>query len=339
MTDIDIRYIAGFFDGEGYVGVKGGNNLSVTLTNNHKGILESIQRKFYGVLTAPRLYGVKLGKEAWVLSFYGKHAKLFLEAVCPYLVVKKDQARLALTYPLKEKGEFLTEEMKQTRQFIMDQLKEMKQEYKDANPENWESTRKELEDSPKVQKAIELYTAGMETKDVAEELGAKVATVSYWLRTLKVNRSRKEVAKRSSLVRKDRIATRPDAQKAVELFDEGLSIAEIANQLDKKYATVYNWLRKLGRTRTLSEAQKIRRQNETEIKKDSETLEHAVKTVTEFHTADEVIAAYKAQNEGGIKSLPNTPKIDFTTTTKPELVKWEKGITIERREGGNNAGS
>lgn len=265
MSEINVQYIAGFFDGEGYIGVKGGNNLSVTLTNNHKEVLEQVQKKFYGVLTAPRLYGVKLGKEAWVLNFYGKHAKLFLEAVCPYLVVKKNQARLALTYPLTEKGGSLTDEMKQTRQFIMDQLKEMKQEYKDANPENWQSTRKELKDDPIVQKAVKLYLGGMETKEVAEELNAKVNTVSYWLRTLKVNRSREEVSERSALIRKDRLAIRPAAQKAAELFDKGLAIAEIARQLDAKYGTVYNWLRNLDKTRTLSEAQQIRRQREKKL--------------------------------------------------------------------------
>lgn len=265
MSNIDIQYIAGFFDGEGYIGVKGGNNLSVTLTNNHKGILEMIQLMFNGTLTAPKLYGLKHGKEAWVLSFYGEKAKLFLEAICPCLVVKKNQAELALTYPLKEIGISLTDEMKQIRQSIMDQLKEMKQDYKDAKSENWRSTRKQLEDDPKVQQAIELYTSGMETKEVADMLGAKIATVSYWLRTLKVNRSREEVAKRSALIRKDRIAIRPDAQKAVELFDKGLAIAEIARQLDAKYGTVYNWLRNLGKTRTLSEAQQIRRQNEVAV--------------------------------------------------------------------------
>lgn len=266
MTDISIQYIAGFFDAEGYVGVRyskttGYHVFQASITNNHKGVLEKIQKVVGGTLIAPKNYGVKAGKIAWVLSLHSKEGITFLDTIYPYLIIKKEQVRVALQYPLNELRLPLTEEMKQTRQSIMDQLKVLKRSYIDV-PDDWQSTKKILEDEPIVQKAVALYLGGMETKEVAKELGAKINTVSYWLRTLKVNRSREEVAKRSALIRKDSIATRPDAQEAVKLFDEGLSIAEVARQLDAKYGTVYNWLRNLGRTRTLAEAQKIRRQRE-----------------------------------------------------------------------------
>lgn len=261
------EYVAGFFDAEGYIGVKysnGYHSLNVTLTNNHKEVLLEIQKIFGGSLTAPRLYGTKLGKEAWVLSFYAITAISFLEAVFPHSIVKKDQIRLALTYPINAAKLSVTVIMKKQRQSIMDQLKEMKQSYKET-PNNWESTRKELKDNPIVQKAVKLYIEGMETKKVAKIVDTKVATVSYWLRTLKVNRSREEIAEQSALKQKNRIVIRPNALKAVELFDEGLAIAEIARQLDVKYGTVYNWLKTFKRHRTLEEAQQIRRQQEAKL--------------------------------------------------------------------------
>ena len=160
MSGIDIRYIAGFFDAEGYVGVKynrttGYHGFHVTLTNNHKNILVEIQSQFSGGLIAPKTYGLKSGKEAWVLSLYSEKAMRFLRAIHPYTVVKKDQVTLALTYPLGSINTPVTNGVKGVRQDIMDRLKEMKHAYKEI-PDEWVATKKELENEPKVKEAVRL---------------------------------------------------------------------------------------------------------------------------------------------------------------------------------------
>lgn len=91
------EYLAGLFDGEGYIGVipeKGTKHMRyrVEITNQHKGILEQIQAEFGG-----RLW-LKYGqRECWQLSLENKEkVKYFLTVIEPHLIIKKEKAKAAL---------------------------------------------------------------------------------------------------------------------------------------------------------------------------------------------------------------------------------------------------
>ena len=100
---ISNQYVAGFFDGDGWVTVsevKGylregstrhtpSFRAAVGFANNHRGVLEQIGKKFGGTIyrREPRFY---------VLNIRGDNRKRILKAMMPHLVVKQRQAGLAL---------------------------------------------------------------------------------------------------------------------------------------------------------------------------------------------------------------------------------------------------
>ena len=109
MNKITKQYIAGFFDGEGSIGIYSrkdrynGACLRTQLTQNKTkesfSILSFLKNKYGGNLSEQKtsLNGIKYN---WQLN--PKGVKKFLEDIEPYLICKKSQAKLAL-YWLKNR--------------------------------------------------------------------------------------------------------------------------------------------------------------------------------------------------------------------------------------------
>lgn len=106
IPDTTKAWIGGFFDGEGCINIgrqfPGGRAtprfiLNVRVSNTAQQSVELLQNTFGG-----RVYALKRGNQGWAPCFqwyiYGKKAAHFLRFICPYLVVKRDQARLALEF-------------------------------------------------------------------------------------------------------------------------------------------------------------------------------------------------------------------------------------------------
>jgi len=105
---ISIQYIAGFFDGEGgiYVTQKTDKrfgksilvrNIRCQVTNGDIKVLKMIQQKYGGVIRE------KQREEGWKPAFYleiasQKDILKFLQDIEPYLIVKKEQVKLAIQY-------------------------------------------------------------------------------------------------------------------------------------------------------------------------------------------------------------------------------------------------
>jgi hypothetical protein len=108
-----LAWIAGFFDGEGSVGLyhhkRPGNRygryiLQITVTNTVQRSVELIQETFRGtVYSRPPVEGRQRVYQ-WFAS--GKIGERFLEAISPYLVIKAPQVALVLEarYLLRGKG-------------------------------------------------------------------------------------------------------------------------------------------------------------------------------------------------------------------------------------------
>lgn len=96
MKDTDMAYAAGFFDGEGHVRcdmIRGYPHLMVTIAQNDRQPLEWLQILFGGHI---RLQHVKKTGNCHNWNVNTTDAQYFLEAVIPFLMVKKAEAEEAL---------------------------------------------------------------------------------------------------------------------------------------------------------------------------------------------------------------------------------------------------
>lgn len=103
---LSYEYIAGFFDGEGHIRIgkksPGGHSRSpycliASMANTHRGVLDEIQK-----VTGGQVIFHKGTKAQWNphyrLTFYTQQAYNFIKAVQPYLIVKREEADLAIAF-------------------------------------------------------------------------------------------------------------------------------------------------------------------------------------------------------------------------------------------------
>lgn len=259
-----IAWFAGFFDGEGYIGVSHQRAwdcymIRATVTNNSKEPVTMFADRFEGRISEPRHYGATAGKGSWTCAINGPYAIAMLRELRPHLVVKAPQADLAIGFPIGRPGVRVTAAAQDERRRIYRGLKELKGEVRDE-PDGSTGDSIALDDDPRVAKAIALYEAGMNTTEVGQALGVHQSTISYWMRETGTARSRSEAHKQSWAGRT--VESRPEAQEALRLYEADLSAADVARHMGRKPATVNYWLRKMGATRSLKDAQRLRRKKE-----------------------------------------------------------------------------
>lgn len=94
---ISIEWLAGFFDGEGCIGIYGAPSLSLhmTLVQTNFGVMSEIQKEFGGRLYEVKRYSSKHNR-IWKLSWNAKTTFNLLQKIFPYLKVKQEQAQLVL---------------------------------------------------------------------------------------------------------------------------------------------------------------------------------------------------------------------------------------------------
>lgn len=107
---LDYRYLAGLFDGEGYVGLpkrfntakdrkaktqKYGYSIMVNVTNAHKPTIEYLRSIFGGDIQPNNQ---NEGRTVWAWRIQGHNSKRFLKGILRYSRIKKPQIALALEY-------------------------------------------------------------------------------------------------------------------------------------------------------------------------------------------------------------------------------------------------
>lgn len=102
---ITSQYIAGFVDGEGYLGIRKQTNKNCKLGYHHSLVvkvsqlekcrepLDYMKEKYGGTISKPTMTGNRRPVVAWELA-NTKAIKAFLDDVQEYLIVKKPQAQL-----------------------------------------------------------------------------------------------------------------------------------------------------------------------------------------------------------------------------------------------------
>lgn len=101
---LSLEYIAGYFDGEGYVGItkesspyRPGYKVEISLTNTYLPMLQEIQEQLGGRIASwkPRT-GHRMG---FSLRWTGSKARSVLSILLPYLREKHAQAKIAIFFP------------------------------------------------------------------------------------------------------------------------------------------------------------------------------------------------------------------------------------------------
>lgn len=127
------QWLAGFFDGEGYIGVAWNKTRRsfyprATVSNTHLPTLKVIQAQFGGSLH--RSYGPngKNQRKCYSLHWGHKSVRQLLETIAPYLVTKKEQAELLLANWNWDKPNWvhLTDEQRDQRVRLASDLHELK---------------------------------------------------------------------------------------------------------------------------------------------------------------------------------------------------------------------
>jgi intein/homing endonuclease len=95
MTETDIAYAAGFFDGEGCIMIAKNGAVDVRITNTSKQVLLKLQAVFGGKIGDR---SQKINKAQYSYCFYGENAIEFIKTIKPYLVEKLPQAETVLEY-------------------------------------------------------------------------------------------------------------------------------------------------------------------------------------------------------------------------------------------------
>lgn len=120
--DLDIRYVAGLFDGEGWVTIGKQNlggyrqysdlyvryQLITGIQMTYRPIIEQLHQQFGGGLSL-RKYAKETHRRGYMWKVVSDPAAVFLRQLLPYLVVKKDEAEVGLLHQAhirKHKADF-----------------------------------------------------------------------------------------------------------------------------------------------------------------------------------------------------------------------------------------
>lgn len=138
MTKLQKAYLAGLFDGEGYVGIVRRktktrkpyyHNLQVEVANTHKPTIDRVNKLFPGCVYSYK--PTKLTRKlCWDWRVSSHNAVRFLKTILPYLRIKRVQAVLGIQFQ-KEKSQAhrnggLTPKTLRRRDNMMKQMQQLK---------------------------------------------------------------------------------------------------------------------------------------------------------------------------------------------------------------------
>lgn len=127
MTEKNAAYFAGFFDGEGCIHIDNKHRLSITVSNTNERVIEMFSTIIGGtVKIRSRRNSKQRDITRWAVS--GQRAMMFLEKMLPYLVVKREEAELAISYQKQfvYTSRKISPEMNADRESARQQLSDLK---------------------------------------------------------------------------------------------------------------------------------------------------------------------------------------------------------------------
>jgi len=139
-------YTAGFLDGEGYIGILNSNLNSIRAKTGRKyygvhvqfvqkdiKVLEWLKKQWGGGGIFPSSFNKNRKGENiyWRWCLHSKDAIKLLKEVYPYLRVKKEQAEIAIQFPLKTARRKLPDEVYELRCKLAEKMKILKHKQKE----------------------------------------------------------------------------------------------------------------------------------------------------------------------------------------------------------------
>jgi len=131
-TDITPQYLAGYIDADGYIGINKSNTANgsyryavyVGITSTNRDVLSLIQKKYGGGLTKNN-NGSKKWRPKYSLVWYSHKAKELINIIFNYLVIKKERAKLVLSFPIGQTGVNLSKEENDIREQLYRESKKL----------------------------------------------------------------------------------------------------------------------------------------------------------------------------------------------------------------------
>ena len=179
------EYMAGFFDGDGYVGIVKWSNgihylLRSSLTNINTEFLNLVQKEYGGNIYAKSLANVKYDGQYYIM-FYGVNAKEFIHKILKFTFVKKKQIQVALDFPINQHNIGFNERQKEQR-MIFEKLKKLKKP-KRFIPDRLIGTREKEHESylNKKNEAIKLRKLGWSYQKISDDIGVSKTMVYKYI--------------------------------------------------------------------------------------------------------------------------------------------------------------
>lgn len=131
LSDVELAYIAGFFDGEGSVtigrhnGAESSYSLRISVTNTNREIIDWLVDNLGGSVSNVKLKGNRQQSYLWYLA--AVKASDVLYALLPFLRVKREQAILGLDFQGTQRARNryvnYSEETIEFRDFLIERLR------------------------------------------------------------------------------------------------------------------------------------------------------------------------------------------------------------------------
>lgn len=131
QSPTELAYLAGFFDGEGYVGISSDHPKWKNGDVYYRLRINVAQKNPVVLLRLKSIYGGTLhqGKDGvWKWYADGKMGCSFLSDIFPFLVIKKQQVELALEFQSLNVGKGKTSLQKERQEQIAKSVKQMKRD-------------------------------------------------------------------------------------------------------------------------------------------------------------------------------------------------------------------
>lgn len=133
MNEWKLGYLAGLIDGEGCIYISRGKSkigtivyqFRLSIANTDLPLLQYIQRDFSGNIQISRIAS-PYHKQCFILAWFGAGAKVILAQIYDKLFLKKEQAKLALDFPVMGHGKRgILPEVRKLKEIIYLKMKEL----------------------------------------------------------------------------------------------------------------------------------------------------------------------------------------------------------------------
>ncbi len=121
-------WLACFIDAEGNISVHKRNSrhsaevkMRVRVSNTCPYVIDFAHKNFGGNKRKPRDKGIKSAR-SYGLSWTGNKAKNILRRIYPFLIIKKEHAKLAIRFPMSIRGKHCSKQQKEERRNLAKQL-------------------------------------------------------------------------------------------------------------------------------------------------------------------------------------------------------------------------